>query len=80
MSTLQIVRAWKDQSYRNTPSSEDLAGLPANPAGTIELEPAPVSAQTNGKRCQTPPSTYLCTFWCGPIYTVWRSMGGSTCA
>jgi mersacidin/lichenicidin family type 2 lantibiotic len=32
-----IVRAWKDESYRNSLSSEEQALLPANPAGELEL-------------------------------------------
>lgn len=34
---IDIVRAWKDETYRNTLTPEQLATLPANPAGAIEL-------------------------------------------
>ena len=34
---LDIVRAWKDESYRQSLSEEDLKGLPVNPAGELEL-------------------------------------------
>ncbi len=37
MSRLDIVRAWKDEDYRNSLSAEDLAHLPEHPAGSIEL-------------------------------------------
>jgi len=37
MSNLDIVRAWKDENYRNSLSEAELAMLPANPAGMIEL-------------------------------------------
>ncbi|HEY4384942.1 MAG TPA: mersacidin/lichenicidin family type 2 lantibiotic [Ktedonobacteraceae bacterium] len=33
MSHEQIIRAWKDSAYRNSLSAEELAQLPANPAG-----------------------------------------------
>jgi len=33
MSHEQIIRAWKDSDYRNSLSAEELALLPANPAG-----------------------------------------------
>jgi mersacidin/lichenicidin family type 2 lantibiotic len=32
-----IVRAWKDETYRQSLSAQEQAMLPANPAGEIEL-------------------------------------------
>ena len=78
MSKLDVVRAWKDESYRRTLSEDQLAELPANPAGTIELDDRAVAAKTNGKKCETPPTTALCTVWC-TAYTVCMA-SGSTCA
>lgn len=37
MSRLDIVRAWKDQAYRNSLTAEQRALLPGNPAGAVEL-------------------------------------------
>ena len=37
MSTNRIARAWKDEQFRASLSESELAGLPANPAGAIEL-------------------------------------------
>ena len=37
---LDIVRAWKDEAYRQQLSSEEQAMLPANPAGSLELSDA----------------------------------------
>jgi mersacidin/lichenicidin family type 2 lantibiotic len=37
MSELDIIRAWKDKTYRNSLNADQLAQLPENPAGTIEL-------------------------------------------
>lgn len=34
---LDIVRAWKDATYRQNLSEEQLNQLPANPAGELEL-------------------------------------------
>ncbi|MBO0782750.1 MAG: mersacidin/lichenicidin family type 2 lantibiotic [Ktedonobacteraceae bacterium] len=34
---LDIVRAWKDETYRNSLSAEELAQLPEHPAGAFEL-------------------------------------------
>lgn len=38
MSTLDVVRAWTDPQFRATPSAEQLAGLPAHPAGDLNAE------------------------------------------
>ena len=37
MSELDIIRAWKDKTYRNSLSAEELAQLPEHPAGAIDL-------------------------------------------
>jgi mersacidin/lichenicidin family type 2 lantibiotic len=37
MSDLDIIRAWKDKTYRNSLNADQLAQLPENPAGAIEL-------------------------------------------
>lgn len=37
MSNEQIIRAWKDEEYRNGLSKEKLSQLPENPAELIEL-------------------------------------------
>ncbi len=37
MTHEQIIRAWKDEDYRQSMSGEELAALPAHPAGLVEL-------------------------------------------
>ncbi len=37
---LDIVRAWKDEAYRESLSQEQKALLPANPAGELEMSDA----------------------------------------
>jgi mersacidin/lichenicidin family type 2 lantibiotic len=37
MSNLEVIRAWKDVRYRRGLSAAELAGLPQNPAGLVEL-------------------------------------------
>jgi len=37
MSLDQIIRAWKDEEFRNSLTPEQRAALPANPAGLLEL-------------------------------------------
>jgi mersacidin/lichenicidin family type 2 lantibiotic len=79
MSTLQIVRAWKDETYRRSLTQEQLAELPEHPAGSIEFDGGAVAVQTNGKKCETPGGTIYCTVWC-TAYTACVVGGASTCA
>jgi mersacidin/lichenicidin family type 2 lantibiotic len=37
MPTMEIVRAWKDEEFRDTLTAEQRAQLPPNPAGLIEF-------------------------------------------
>ncbi len=37
MTANEIVRSWKDEDYRLSLNSEELALMPGNPAGLIEL-------------------------------------------
>jgi mersacidin/lichenicidin family type 2 lantibiotic len=37
MSNIDIVRAWKDEDYRDSLTPEQRAALPENPAGMVEL-------------------------------------------
>ncbi len=63
MKQIDIVRAWKDQDFRDSLSSEDRASLPANPAGMVELSDADLGKVSGGAsiictmvtgRCDTP--------------------------
>ena len=38
MSPLNIIRAWKDEEYRQNLAEEEQAQLPEHPSGLIELE------------------------------------------
>jgi mersacidin/lichenicidin family type 2 lantibiotic len=40
MSTVDIIRAWKDEEYRMSLSAAELAQLPQNPVGMVELDDA----------------------------------------
>jgi len=43
-----IVRAWKDETYRQSLSAKEQAMLPTNPAGEIELTEADLEAISGG--------------------------------
>jgi mersacidin/lichenicidin family type 2 lantibiotic len=50
---IDIIRAWKDEEYRNSLSEEQRAQLPENPAGMVELadEEMEIMAGGGSKRC-----------------------------
>jgi mersacidin/lichenicidin family type 2 lantibiotic len=48
MNRLDIVRAWKDEEYRNSLSKAELAALPENPAGLTELEAGDLGGAAGG--------------------------------
>lgn len=48
MKSIDIVRAWKDEDYRDSLSAEERARIPANPAGVIELGEADLDKVVGG--------------------------------
>ncbi|MBF2004360.1 MAG: mersacidin/lichenicidin family type 2 lantibiotic [Chlorogloeopsis fritschii C42_A2020_084] len=50
MSNEDIIRAWKDEEYRNSLSEEHRAQLPENPAGLIELTDAEIETINGGSK------------------------------
>ncbi|MGK7951312.1 MAG: mersacidin/lichenicidin family type 2 lantibiotic [Xenococcaceae cyanobacterium] len=49
MSKIDIIRAWKDEEYRNSLSDSEKAQLPENPAGVIELDDDDMSSMVGGE-------------------------------
>ncbi|MDD1428529.1 mersacidin/lichenicidin family type 2 lantibiotic [Dolichospermum sp. ST_sed9] len=65
MSNLDIIRAWKDEEYRNSLSAEQQEQLPANPAGLVELNDEDMSSVSGGcTTCGNPFHTLA--FTCKP--------------
>jgi mersacidin/lichenicidin family type 2 lantibiotic len=52
----QIIRAWKDESYRMSLSEAERASLPENPAGLVEIGDAQLEEVTGAAR-----KSVLCT-------------------
>ena len=50
MSKSNVIRAWKDPAYRNSLSMAEQAGLPANPAGGIEISDAELGKTAGGRK------------------------------
>jgi len=48
MSNPDIIRAWKDAKYRQSLNAEELAAVPAHPAGDVELSEAELASVDGG--------------------------------
>jgi mersacidin/lichenicidin family type 2 lantibiotic len=72
MSNRQIIRAWKSPGYRNALSPAELAALPPNPAGAVEISDEDLGKVAGGGRPPTAvcslTETYCCwTLRCGTL-------------
>lgn len=57
---LDVIRAWKDEAYRASLSEEQLAQLPASPAGAVEINEDYLRGVTGGDWN----STFCCSLLC----------------
>jgi mersacidin/lichenicidin family type 2 lantibiotic len=66
MSPKDIVRAWKDNTFRQSLSEEERALLPTNPAGMVELSDAQLSSAVGGDDpgATLDPAVFTCTVIC----------------
>ena len=51
MSTLDIIRAWKDEDFRRGLTAEQLSRLPAHPSGAIDLQDRSLERAFSGLGC-----------------------------
>ncbi|MGK7953903.1 MAG: mersacidin/lichenicidin family type 2 lantibiotic [Crocosphaera sp.] len=65
MSNIDIIRAWKDEEYRNSLSDSEKAQLPENPAGAIELDDEDMSSMSGGNAGEHE-HTKTCEHCCPP--------------
>lgn len=71
MSQLDIIRAWKDEQYRNSLSAEEQKLLPENPAGAIELSDEEMEQAQGGTTSITISLTGSCiTFILCPSFII----------
>jgi mersacidin/lichenicidin family type 2 lantibiotic len=78
MKNINIIRAWKDQAYRNSLTPAQRAALPENPAGSLELNAAQAGKVTGGASAVVVSTTSLASkthFWCFST----RKWGGVCC-
>jgi len=60
---VDIARAWKDPEYRKSLTTEELASLPPNPAGTGELSDEDLNKTVGGSGLNAS------ILWCPPPKT-----------
>lgn len=58
MKKIDVVRAWRDEEYRNSLTPEELASLPESPAGLAVVQDSVLRSVTGGcgvhsSGCQT---------------------------
>ena len=56
---IDIVRAWRDEEYRNSLTAEERASLPENPAGLATVDDSSLRSVTGGatlRLCGTTPA------------------------
>jgi mersacidin/lichenicidin family type 2 lantibiotic len=46
MPTLEVIKAWKDEEYRDTLTIEQRAQLPSHPSGVIDFGPPELDDET----------------------------------
>jgi mersacidin/lichenicidin family type 2 lantibiotic len=49
MSNFDIIRAWKDEDYRNSLTEDQKSQLPENPAGMIDLSDEQMTSISGGE-------------------------------
>jgi mersacidin/lichenicidin family type 2 lantibiotic len=64
MTHEHIIRAWKDQEFRNSLSEKERALLPENPVGLVELTNSELGNVSGGLRNDTLGGSYDCTYIC----------------
>ena len=69
MSQVNVVRAWKDEEYRQSLTEAERAALPENPAGLLDLAESDLQQAEGGY-------VYVCTALCytGYLYGVGRTV------
>jgi mersacidin/lichenicidin family type 2 lantibiotic len=60
MSQVNVIRAWKDEEYRNNLTAAERAALPENPAGLLEATEAELDKAAGGWGFNTLGCTWFC--------------------
>ena len=54
MKKPDVIRAWRDEEYRDSLSAEEQAALPSNPAGIADVDDDALKSITGGCAPSTP--------------------------
>jgi len=63
MDDIDIIRAWKDEAYRNSLTDDQRAKLPPNPAGIMQLTDADLGAAAGGTEGELAPVERTSSGW-----------------
>jgi mersacidin/lichenicidin family type 2 lantibiotic len=81
MRKKDIIRAWKDEDFREHLSEAEAALVPANPAGLIELADSDLAyAVTGGFVADTASAGSTASRGCFCVITLTSNSSGSVCA
>jgi mersacidin/lichenicidin family type 2 lantibiotic len=69
MFKIDIVRAWKDEEYRQSLSEAEIAELPEHPSGLIELSDEDMAAASGGTHSSSSSTNLVALNNKGDIYT-----------
>ena len=64
MRTEDIIRAWKDASFRESLNEEQQANLPDSPVGMVELGEEGLTQAAGGAIVPIPISLLICSWLC----------------
>lgn len=71
MSPRNIIRAWKDEGYRLSLSEGERVGVPAHPAGLVELSDAELGDVSGATNTVGPICAMLTLGYCTPQCSSW---------
>jgi mersacidin/lichenicidin family type 2 lantibiotic len=67
MPTVEVIKAWKDEEYRDTLTMEERAQLPSHPSGVIDFAPPELDDETQfspkASRCSKISCLYVTAFY-----------------
>ena len=64
MSRVDVVRAWRDPQYRRSLSRDQLALMPQNPAGAVQVDERALAAATGaGDETGVQTTAWFCTLY-----------------
>jgi len=63
MSSVDVVRAWKDPQYRRSLSRDQQAQLPESPAGEVEIRTQALTDASGAGETMVQTTAWFCTLY-----------------